>query len=448
MIENSFMNIKNRSRKITPERDIPAGGGSGAILSQGGRFGGWSLYMEDGKPAYTYNFLGLARYTIAAPDALATGPATDRPGDAVQRQDQQDHPRSRAGEVVGMFSTVSRSAVALALALLFAAPSLAQGQGESLGDTYRRVSTSVVVIRARGQEVTDDGMVGFKEIGSGVLISADGKVATAAHVVQQMEDIMVEFLGEDPVAARVYASEQWADISILQLSVVPRGATVAKLVDSEPVLIGDPVFLVGAPYGLSYSLSQGVISARWAPDTVTKEFPLAEFFQTDAVINTGNSGGPMFNRAGDVIGIVSHNISKSGGSEGLGFAVTANSVKSLLVERNRRFWGFDAMLVAGDMAQVLKVPQSGGFLVKQVAKDSVAAQLGLRGGNRVAIVDGQRIVVGGDILLKIQGITMASAGDRARVLRELEGVKVGDDLRVTILRDGEIAELTMKFAGF
>jgi len=76
MIENSFMNIKNRSRKITAERDIPAGGGSGAILSQGGRFGGWSLYMKDGKPAYTYNFLGLARYTIAAPDALATGPAT------------------------------------------------------------------------------------------------------------------------------------------------------------------------------------------------------------------------------------------------------------------------------------------------------------------------------------------------------------------------------------
>src|SRR4029453_6978730 len=325
--------------------------------------------------------------------------------------------------IAGRTDTMTRMArplAALALALLFAAPAQAQGQNESLGDAYRRVSTSVVVIRARGQEVTEDGLVRFKEVGSGVLISADGKVVTAAHVVRQMEDITVEFLGEDPVGARVYASAQWADTSILQLSVVPRGATVAKLVDSEPVLIGDPVFLVGAPYGLSYSLSQGVISARWAPDTVTKEFPLAEFFQTDAVMNTGNSGGPMFNRVGDVIGIVSHNISKSGGSEGLGFAVTANTVRSLLVERNRRFWGFDAMLVAGDMAQALKVPQSGGFLVKQVAKDSVAAQLGLRDGNRVAIVDGQRIVVGGDILLKIQGITMASAADRARVLKELE----------------------------
>ena len=345
-------------------------------------------------------------------------------------------------------SNEGRRAATLALALLFAAPSLAQGQDESLGDTYRRVSTSVVVIRARGQEVTDGGLVRFKEIGSGVLISADGKVATAAHVVQQMEDITVEFLGEEPVTARVFASEQWADISILQLSAVPRGATVAKLADSEPVLAGDPVFVVGAPYGLSYSLSQGVISARWAADTVTKEFPLAEFFQTDAVINTGNSGGPMVNRAGEVIGIVSHNISKSGGSEGLGFAVTANTVKSLLVERNRRFWGFDAMLVAGEMARALKVPQSGGFLVKQVAKDSVADRLGLKGGNRVAIVDGQRLVVGGDILLAIQGITMASGADRAKVLKELETVKVGDDLRVRIFRDDKIVELTMKFTGF
>jgi arylsulfatase len=76
MLENTFMNIKNRSSKITAELDIPAGGASGAILSQGGRFGGWSLYLKDGKPAYTYNFLGLARYTVAAPEALPAGRAT------------------------------------------------------------------------------------------------------------------------------------------------------------------------------------------------------------------------------------------------------------------------------------------------------------------------------------------------------------------------------------
>jgi len=339
-----------------------------------------------------------------------------------------------------------RRAATLALALLFAAPS--PGGGESLHDAYSRVSTSVVVIRSRGHEVTEEGTIKFKEIGSGVLISPDGKVATAAHVVQTMENITVEFLGEEPVAARVIASEQWADISILQVAVVPRDATVAKLADSDPVRVGDSVFIVGAPYGLSYSLSEGIVSARWAPNTVTKDFPLAEFFQTDAVINTGNSGGPMFTRAGELIGIVSHNITKSGGSEGLGFVVTANTVKSLLVERKRGWFGVDLMLVSGAMAQALNVPQSGGFLVKQVVKDSVGGRLGLKGGDRVGIVEGQHVVVGGDVLLSVQGITFASADDRVKVLKALETLKVGDDLRVTVLRGDKIVELTTKFTGF
>jgi serine protease Do len=340
----------------------------------------------------------------------------------------------------------ARRVAILALMLLFAAPS--SGESQSLNEMYRRVSSSVVVIRAQGQEVTADGTIRFKEIGSGVLISPDGKVATAAHVVQTLENITVEFLGEEPVPARVIASEQWADISILQVSVVPRGATVSKLADSDPVVIGDPVFLVGAPYGLSYSLSQGVISARWPPNTVTKDFPLAEFFQTDAVINTGNSGGPMFARSGELIGIVSHNITKSGGSEGLGFVVTSNTVKSLLVERKRGWFGVDLMLVSGATAQALNVPQSGGFLVKQVIKNSVGGRLGLRGGDRVAIVEGQQMVVGGDILLSVQGITFASAEDRAKVLKALETLKAGDELRVTVFRDDKVVELATKFTGF
>ena len=345
-----------------------------------------------------------------------------------------------------MMSRDGRCAALLALALLFAAPSL--GEAESLNETYRRVSTSVVVIRARGQELTADGTVRFTETGSGVLISPDGKVATAAHVVHTMEDIMVEFLGEEPVPARVIGSEPWADISVLQVSVVPRGATVAKLADSDPVLVGDEVFIVGAPYGLSYSLSQGVISARWPANTVTKDFPLAEFFQTDAVINTGNSGGPMFTRAGELIGIISHNITKSGGSEGLGFVVTANTVRSLLVERKRGYFGVELMLVSGAIAQALKVPQAGGFLVKQVVKNSIGSRMGLRAGDRIGIVEGQQIPVGGDIVLSIQGIPATSNDDQPAVVKALEALQPGQDLRVTVLRDGKIVELTTKFTGF
>jgi serine protease Do len=332
------------------------------------------------------------------------------------------------------------------LAFLLTAPSPVAG--ETLGDAFRRVNAAVVVIRSRGQEVTAEGVARFREVGSGVLISADGKVATAAHVVHTMEDIMVEFIGEEPIAARVIASEPRADISIIQVSSVPPDAVVAKLADSDHVRVGDPIFLVGAPYGLAHSLSAGIISARWEADTVTRDFPLAEFFQTDAVINTGNSGGPMFSRAGELIGIVSHNITKSGGSEGLGFVVTANTVRKLLVERNRRWYGLDLVLVSGAMAEALKVPQEGGFLVKQVVKDSVAFRLGLRGGDRIGIVEGQQIVVGGDILLTVQGLRPTSNADMVQVLKMLETIKPGEVLRATVLRDEKPVKLSMPWTGW
>src|SRR5262249_17672401 len=182
--------------------------------------------------------------------------------------------------------------------------------------------------------------------------------------------------------------------------------------------------------------------------TINKEFPLAEFFQTDAVINTGTSGGPMFSRTGELIGIVSHNITKSGGSEGLGFVVTSNTVRSLLIDRNRGFYGFDAMLVSGAMARALNVPQSGGFLIKQVVKDSIGDRLGLKGGDRIGIVEGQQIVGGGAILISVQGIPLAGADDRAKVFKELETLQTGQDLRVTVLRGDKVVELAMKWAGF
>src|SRR6185369_16934262 len=119
------------------------------------------------------------------------------------------------------------------------------------------------------------------------------------------------------------------------------------------------------PYGLSHSLSAGLISARWAPNTAYKTMPLAEFFQTTATINTGNSGGPMFAMNGEVIGIVSHNISKGGGSEGLGFVVTINTAKTLLLQR-RSFWsGLEGQALSDAEADLLNLPPGAtGFIVK------------------------------------------------------------------------------------
>src|SRR2546430_14142129 len=148
-----------------------------------------------------------------------------------------------------------------------------------------------------------------------------------------MNEINVEFLGGVTVLARVVSSEPAADLWLLQLRRVPKGAKPAPLADSDTVRVGDQILIVGAPYGLSHSMSAGWISAKWPANSVYRRMPLAEFLQTDATINTGNSGGPMFNMAGEGIGIVRHNISKSGGSEGAGFVLTLNTGQRPLLRR-------------------------------------------------------------------------------------------------------------------
>src|SRR5262247_429716 len=273
-------------------------------------------------------------------------------------------------------------------------------EAQTPGEVFRKVAPSVVVIRAKGRDIAASGQTRFSETGSGVLISSDGKVMTAAHVVHAMDEISVEFLGGETLKARVVASEPAADLSLLQLDRVPPGAKVSPLADSDTVQVGDPVIIVGAPYGLAYSLSAGLISARWAPNTVHRAMPLAEFFQTNATINTGNSGGPMFNAAGEVIGIVSHNISKGGGSEGLGFVVAINTAKKLLLEKKSFWTGTEAQILPDDIADLLNLPPGmTGMVLKTVAKGSPADDIGLRGATMIADLGGQQIALGGDIIL-------------------------------------------------
>jgi S1-C subfamily serine protease len=313
---------------------------------------------------------------------------------------------------------------------------------QTVREVFERVAPSVVVIRARGRELTAGGVGTYRETGSGVVISADGKVMTAAHVVHALDEISVEFLGGETVTAHVVASEPHADLSLLQLAKVPPGTRPAVMADTNRARVGDPVIIVGAPYGLSYSLSVGHISARWPPNTVHRAMPLAEFFQTDAVINTGNSGGPMFNMQGEVVGIVSHNISQSGGSEGLGFVVTLNTAKQLLLEK-KSFWsGLEFEPLTDELADLLNVPdRQTGILVKTVAKDSPADQIGIRGATTLATIRGQQVPLGGDIVMLVQGIqpTVANAN---KIREALNGLPSGAPFKATILRAGQVLELT------
>src|SRR5205823_10994435 len=159
-------------------------------------------------------------------------------------------------------------------------------------------------------------------------------------------------------------------------------------------------------------------------------------------INTGNSGGPMFNMKGEVIGIVSHNISKGGGSEGLGFVVTLNTAKQLLLEK-RSFWGgLEGMFLSDEVADVLNLPpRTSGYIIKPVAKDSPGDQVGLRGGRMIVNIGGQEVPLGGDIILSADGLSMTPA-NAPKIRDMISRLAQGASYTATILRAGQVLELT------
>jgi S1-C subfamily serine protease len=310
---------------------------------------------------------------------------------------------------------------------------------ETISDLFERVDRSVVVIRAVEADVSaEEGKAAnVSNVGSGVLISADGKVLTAAHLVQAATQVNIEFSGGQRVAARVVSSAPGADIALLQAAAVPPDAVVARLADSDAARIGDQVLIIGAPYGLSHTLSVGHLSGRLKPGQTTANLSHAEFLLTNAAVNQGNSGGPMFNIAGDVIGIVSYIITKSGGFEGLGFAVAANVAREM-IEHGAPWHGIDGLFLTEDLGKILNVPGPG-ILVQRVVPNSTGARLGLRGGFLKATLGDQTIILGGDVILKAQGVPVGEAHPLREALRSL---KPGDTLAVTIMRAGHVQQLS------
>jgi serine protease Do len=331
-------------------------------------------------------------------------------------------------------------AVILAAAVL---PALAQvARAQNLEDIFRKVSPSVVVVRSKGRDISAGGVTRFSQTGSGVLISSSGRVMTSAHVVNAMDEITVEGIAGEVVRATIISANSAADVSLLQLERVTAAMRVARMGNSDAVQIGQQVMVVGAPYGLAYSMSVGWISARWSPNTIFPDMPLAEFLQTTATINTGNSGGPLFDMAGEVVGIVSQNISKSGGSEGLGFVVSINSARNLLVPR-KVFWGaLQGTLLTGDLAAIFNVPAPAGFLVKTVAQGSMAWDMGLKGGDRIVTIGGKELALGGDIILSVEGIPVVSEDNIENIRNKLAGVAPGSPFKMSVLRGGKVIELT------
>jgi S1-C subfamily serine protease len=302
----------------------------------------------------------------------------------------------------------------------------------------------VVEISTVKQVVTDQGAVQRVKagsLGSGFLISSDGRIMTAAHVVQVADEVSVRFATGDVVTARIVASDPGSDVALIQAASVPDGVTPARVGNSDSARVGDQVFVVGAPYGISHSLTVGHISARRTPSQLFGGFEPVELLQTDAAINQGNSGGPLFNMRGEVIGIVSHILSTSGGFQGVGFVITSNLAMRVLLDEPTAWTGMDGVLVEGPVARALNLPQSAGILIEAVAAGSPASALGIRAGTLRSNIAGQVLTLGGDIILSIHGIRIGDTDFHTRIRERGKTLGDLDRVEVTVLRAGEVVEL-------
>ncbi len=323
-----------------------------------------------------------------------------------------------------------------------------QMQTQSLSKLFKQVSGAVAVVRVRehaslrGVDDPTERTATINGIGSGVLISTDGKVVTAAHVVQLADAVSVEFPGSAAVNARVLVSDPAADVALLQLDSVPAGVTPVKLGDSDRAEVGDQVFVIGAPLGISRTLTVGHLSARRSPREAAGSLAVAELFQTDAAINRGNSGGPLFSMDGEVIGVVSHIVSSSGGSEGLGFAVTSNMARRMLLEEPTLWSGLEGFLLSDDLARAFNLPVTTGLLVQRVADGSPAQRLGIRGGSLPMRLGSDPLLLGGDVILAVADIKIGEPAARERIRQRIVDIRdSGRPLQVTVLRGGETVQL-------
>lgn len=321
-------------------------------------------------------------------------------------------------------------------------------KAQDISKLYNRVVPTVVTIMIEQKEVVTDNttmskaMVTTSGLGSGVIVSESGEIMTAAHVIEAAERVMVRLINGEEIAAKVVTSNKDADVALIKLLWPPKEPLqVASLANSDIVHTGNQVIVIGAPLGLEHSLSSGIISGRMANNSLSDNFTHTEYFQTDAAINHGNSGGPMFNMNGEVIGIVSFILSESGGFEGIGFAVTSNVAKNELLGKQPFWVGVSFEPIAGEMAKIFNLPQEMGLMIDKVATNSPADIAGIRPGVYDITLEGIPLMVGGDIVLKIGDFDIAPDMDFKKIREMLANAKPNTSIPVKVFRGGKIVEL-------
>jgi S1-C subfamily serine protease len=274
-----------------------------------------------------------------------------------------------------------------------------------------------------------------KDQGSGFLISGDGKILTNSHVVANERQLEVTLSDQSKYKASLLSRDEANDLALLQIQ--PRKKLPwLRLGDSDGLQVGQKVLAIGNPFGLDGTLTTGVVSSLGRAIRGENDQKLEGLVQTDAAINFGNSGGPLLDSAGDVIGINTAILGQNG-NIGIGFAMPINRAKSMLDDlqagRKRPRLGVSVVSVAGDYADALNLPNQGGLLIQEVERDSAAERAGLRGGKEIMRVGNAQLYVGGDLIMSIDGHPV----DRDDAIsRALAHKHAGDSLELTIFRGG------------
>ncbi|MEM2607485.1 MAG: trypsin-like peptidase domain-containing protein [Candidatus Bathyarchaeia archaeon] len=320
----------------------------------------------------------------------------------------------------------------------------------SLSELYERVRDSVVMVRGLIRVPSVFGYSYSRVQGSGFIYDYSGQmvIVTNYHVVRNTLNITVTFANGNSYPASILGYDPYADLAVLRVEAPTSEYHPLNVASSSTLRVGDIVIAVGNPYGLYGSMSSGVVSALGR--TITAEgvgnYPIANVIQTTVPLNPGNSGGPLLNVRGEVVGITTAIIS---GSQGVSFAIPSNTllreIKWLVEEGryNRHPWlGAAGVDVNYEIARAMNVDVTYGWLITEVIKDGPAHKAGLRGGTKVVNIAGEMIMIGGDIIIALNGVRIIGIDDLSSYLEEYTAP--GQIVKVTIIRENRILTLDVE----
>ena len=314
--------------------------------------------------------------------------------------------------------------------------------GKKISDIYEGAKHGVVQVTSTS--VVSSSFFGAQEQqaqGSGFVIDKDGHVVTNYHVVEGAKKVQVSFSDEEQMDATVVGSDPSTDIAVLKIQgAMSRSLTPLALGDSSVVKVGDAVVAIGNPFGLERTVTAGIVSALQRRIQAPNGFQIDEVIQTDAAINHGNSGGPLLNANGDVIGVNAQIETESGGNVGIGFAIPIDTVKDVagqLIKEGKvehAYLGVELTTITSDLASNFRVPVDKGVLIQHVRDGSPAADAGLKGGTTQVVLAGQTFWLGGDVVTKVDGQAVETSDQLASVVTSKQP---GDSLDLEVHRGQE-----------